>query len=81
MGLGLGPVGIAFFTWDYGIKHGDLQLLGVLAYAAPMISILLLVVAGEAQPSWTLAIACLAVVGGSALAGISRKRKVIDTAI
>ena len=74
LGLGLGPVGIAFFTWDYGIKHGNLQLLGVLAYAAPLISILLLVVAGEAQPSWVLAWACLAIVGGSALAGISRRR-------
>ena len=71
LGLGLGPVGIAFFTWDYGIKHGNLQLLGVLAYAAPLISVLLLVVAGEAQPDRALILACLAIVGGSALAGIS----------
>ncbi len=78
LGLGLGPVGIAFFTWDYGIKHGDLQLLGVLAYAAPMISVLLLLVAGDAQPSWTLAMACLAIVAGSAVAGISRKRRVVN---
>ncbi|MEH6473265.1 MAG: EamA family transporter [Halopseudomonas sp.] len=74
LGLGLGPVGIAFFTWDYGIKHGNLQLLGVLAYAAPLISVLLLVMAGDAEPSWALALACLAIIAGSALAGISRKR-------
>ncbi len=73
-GLGLGPVGIAFFTWDYGVKHGNLQLLGTLAYAAPLISVLLLVLAGEAEPSWTIAWACMAIVSGSALAGISRKR-------
>lgn len=77
LGLGLGPVGIAFFTWDYGIKHGNLQLLGVLAYAAPMISVLLLVAAGEARPDWSLALACLAIVGGSAMAGISRKPKIL----
>ena len=71
LGLGLGPVGIAFFTWDYGVKHGNLQLLGVLAYMAPLISVLLLVIAGEARPSYTLAISCLAIVGGSALAGVS----------
>lgn len=74
LGLGLGPVGIAFFTWDYGIKHGNLQLLGVLAYAAPLISVLLLVAAGEAQLSWALVWACIAIVCGSVLAGISRKK-------
>lgn len=70
LGLGLGPVGIAFFTWDYGVKHGNLQLLGVLAYAAPMISVLLLVAAGLAEPGSRLALACAAIVGGSAIAGI-----------
>ncbi len=74
LGLGLGPVGIAFFTWDYGIKHGNLQLLGVLAYAAPLISTLLLVLSGLAAPSWPLALAALAIVGGAGLAGIRRRR-------
>ncbi|MCW8886922.1 MAG: EamA family transporter [Motiliproteus sp.] len=81
LGLGLGPVGIAFFTWDHGVKHGNLQLLGVLAYAAPLISVLLLIVAGEAEPNWAMFWACIAIVGGSAVAGISRKswfsRKVV----
>jgi drug/metabolite transporter (DMT)-like permease len=73
LGLGIGPAGIAFVTWDYGVKNGNLQLLGVLAYGAPLISVLLLVLAGEAQPSWVLVWACMAIVGGSALAGISSK--------
>ena len=64
IGLGIGPVGIAFFTWDYGVKHGNLQLLGVLAYAAPLISTLLLVMTGLAEPGWILAIASLTIVGG-----------------
>src|SRR5208283_2419846 len=29
LGLGLGPVGLAFYVWDYGVKHGDIRLLGV----------------------------------------------------
>lgn len=70
LGLGIGPVGIAFFTWDYGVKHGDIQMLGVLAYSAPLISVLLLIVAGEAQPSWALVAACSVIVGGSVIAGI-----------
>ena len=24
VGLGLGPVGLAFYTWDFGVKHGDI---------------------------------------------------------
>lgn len=73
-GLGLGPVGIAFFTWDHGIKHGNLQLLGVLAYAAPLISVLLLVIAGVSDASDTLLAASLAIAAGSLLAGFTPRR-------
>lgn len=69
IGLGLGPVGIAFFTWDYGVKHGNLQLLGVLSYAAPLISVVVLILAGKAEPSLTILFACLAIVGGAFIAG------------
>lgn len=74
IGLGVGPVGIAFFTWDYGIKHGNLQLLGVLAYSAPLISALLLVLAGLAPADITLVLSCLAIVIGSLIAGYRRSQ-------
>ncbi|MFC6633205.1 DMT family transporter [Microbulbifer taiwanensis] len=70
VGLGLGPVGVAFYTWDYGIKRGDLRLLGVLAYGAPLVSTLLLVLWGYAESSWGLALSCLLIVGGALLAGM-----------
>lgn len=66
--LGLGPVGAAFFVWDHGTKHGDIQILGTLAYSAPLLSTLFLVLAGEAEPGWTLAWACLLIAGGALLA-------------
>lgn len=66
--MGLGPVGLAFYTWDHGVKHGDIQTLGVLAYGAPLISTLLLVALGLAAPSWLLAAACVLIVGGAVLA-------------
>jgi len=75
IGLGLGPVGLAFFTWDYGVKHGNLQLLGVLSYAAPLISVLLLILAGKAEPSLGVLFACLAIVGGAFIAGQANKIK------
>ena len=66
--LGLGPVGAAFFTWDIGMKKGDIQLLGVASYAAPLLSTLALVAAGVADASWTLVIAAVLITAGAALA-------------
>jgi drug/metabolite transporter (DMT)-like permease len=68
LALGLGPVGGAFFTWDIGVKHGDIQVLGALAYAAPLLSTVILVLTGWTAPSWSLAIACLLIVCGGLFA-------------
>ena len=66
--LGAGPVGAAFLLWDIGMKQGDTSLLGVLAYASPVMSTGLLVVLGLAAQTWTLAAACALMVGAAALA-------------
>jgi drug/metabolite transporter (DMT)-like permease len=68
VGLGLGPVGLAFFTWDVGMKKGDIQLLGVASYAAPLLSTLALIAAGRAEASATLLFAALLITGGAVLA-------------
>ncbi|MGR3436813.1 MAG: aromatic amino acid exporter YddG [Shimia sp.] len=68
LGLGLGPVGLAFLAWDVGVKRGDIQLLGTAAYAAPILSTLVLVAVGRADPTWTLGAACLLVTAGAAVA-------------
>ncbi len=68
LALGIGPVGAAFFTWDIGMKRGDIQLLGVASYAAPLLSTLALVAAGIAKPLWTIAVAAVLIAGGAALA-------------
>jgi drug/metabolite transporter (DMT)-like permease len=67
-GLGLFPVGAAFYAWDYGVKNGDIQILGAASYAAPLLSTLILTVFGFAEPSWRIALACLLVTGGAVLA-------------
>ena len=66
--LGLGPVGLAFFTWDVGMKRGDIQLLGVASYAAPLLSTLALIVAGRAEASALLILSAAMITGGAALA-------------
>ncbi|WP_323037521.1 DMT family transporter [Pararhodobacter sp.] len=68
LGLGLGPVGLAFYTWDIGVKGGDIQLLGTASYAAPLLSTLVLVVAGLASASLSLALAAALITGGAVLA-------------
>ncbi len=67
-GLGLFPVGAAFYAWDFGVKNGDIQILGAASYAAPLLSTLNLMLFGFAEPSWRIAIACALVTGGAVLA-------------
>ena len=69
--LGLGPVGLAFYVWDIGVKKGDIQLLGVASYAAPLLSTLALILAGFADPSWPLLGAAALITGGAALAAFA----------
>lgn len=67
-GLGLGPVGLAFFTWDIGVKRGDIQLLGTASYAAPLLSTLLLIATGLSQAGWVVIVAAAMIALGAALA-------------
>ena len=71
IGLGLGPVGLAFYVWDIGVKKGDIQLLGTSSYAAPLLSTLILVLFGVSAPTWSLAIAALLITAGALLAARS----------
>lgn len=66
--LGLGPVGLAFYVWDIGVKRGDIQLLGTASYAAPLLSTVVLVVFGIAAPTWALAVSALLITGGAVIA-------------
>lgn len=75
LGLGLGPVGAAFFVWDYGTKHGNIQVLGALAYAAPLLSTLILIAFGQGEATWQVGLACLLIVAGAVLASKEMLRR------
>ncbi|MCH2077085.1 MAG: DMT family transporter [Rhodobacteraceae bacterium] len=66
--LGLGPVGLAFFVWDIGVKRGDIKLLGVFSYAAPVLSTLVLIGAGLATPTLALLVATALITSGAVVA-------------
>lgn len=75
LALGLLPVGAAFYVWDVGMKRGDVQLLGSASYAAPLLSTLVLVAAGEARLTPVLVLAAALVTAGALLAGLPMLRR------
>lgn len=68
VGLGLMPVGAAFYAWDHGVKRGNIQVLGAASYAAPLLSTLVLIAAGAAEPTPAILAACLLITAGAVLA-------------
>ena len=68
LGLGLLPVGAAFYTWDLGVKRGDIMALGASSYASPLLSTLVLMLAGFAPYHWSIFVACLLITAGAVIA-------------
>jgi drug/metabolite transporter (DMT)-like permease len=66
--LGVGPVGVAFYAWDIGMKRGDIRVLGAASYATPLLSTGFLIMAGFAKLSAAIAIAAVLIAGGGLIA-------------
>jgi drug/metabolite transporter (DMT)-like permease len=66
--LGLFPLGLAFYAWDVGVKRGDIMVLGAASYSAPLLSTLVLLLAGFGTLHWSIAAACLLITAGALLA-------------
>ncbi len=67
--LGLGPLGLAFYLWDEGMKHGDMLRLGLASYATPLFSTLVLAALGLGTLSPMLVLAAALVTVGAVIAG------------
>lgn len=76
--LGLGPVGLAFLAWDHATKHGNLSLLGTLAYLTPVVSTALLILVGIAAPTIWLGLGAVLVMAGAVLASRSKQPRMAD---
>jgi len=74
-GLGIGPVGAAFYAWDVGMKHGDIRVLGAASYATPLLSTAFLILVGYAKPSATIGLAALLIAGGGLIAAKDMLRR------
>lgn len=63
--MGIGPFGLAFYTWDLALRYGDAKLVGALAYLTPVLSttgLILFVGEGVSTTTW---IAMVLIIGGA----------------
>jgi len=68
--LGIGPLGLAFYVWDYGMKNGNIKLLGTLSYIAPLLSSSLLIFFGQTQFSLRILVCCAFITAGSVISSM-----------
>jgi drug/metabolite transporter (DMT)-like permease len=68
IGLGTVPLGLGFYAWDWGCKHGDIMVLGALSYAAPLLSVIALLMSGYGTYHWSIAVGCALIVAGALIA-------------
>lgn len=66
--IGIGPYGLAFVAWAYGVRRGPARSVGLLAYAVPLVASALLIATGASEPGWPFAVGTAAVLSGVALA-------------
>jgi drug/metabolite transporter (DMT)-like permease len=65
--VGLGPMGLAFYTWDAALKRGDPRIIGSLAYLTPLLSSLVLILFGGQHFTWVSVAAMGCIISGAAV--------------
>ncbi len=78
--LGLGPMGLAFYTWDAALKRGDPRVIGSLAYLTPLLSTFNLVVAGGKPLTWATGAALALIMAGAVVGSYGGRRRTGGTA-
>lgn len=63
--LGVGPFGLAFYTWDLSLRWGDPRVIGALSYLTPIISTLGLVFFAGQELTETILLAMALIIGGA----------------
>lgn len=71
--MGLGPLGAAFFLWDRALKLGDPRQIGILSYATPVASTVLLVIVSGRPLTASVAAAAMLIIGAAVLGTRTRE--------
>lgn len=71
--LGLGPMGLSFYSWDYAIRYGDPRLIGTLTYLTPLLSICMMALVFPAITlTWIHLVALIMIISGVFLGKLFR---------
>lgn len=73
LAIGIGPLGLAFITWDYGNRHGNARVLTAASFMIPVLSTTVLVVMGQVPFGSNTLIACGLVMAGVMLVASRRQ--------
>lgn len=65
--FGLLSVTLSLYTWDYGMKYGQVRALVSLTYLTPLMTAFILIAIGAGQLTAAVAAACVLIVGGAFL--------------
>lgn len=65
--MGLGPLGAAFFFWDRALKTGDPRRIGILSYATPLGSTLVLIWVADRALTLSIVAAAVLIIGAAVL--------------
>jgi drug/metabolite transporter (DMT)-like permease len=71
--LGLGPLGLSFYLWDYALKTGNPQRVGLIAFLTPLISTALLLLVTGIPLSPLLAIAAVMIIAAALFGSRTKK--------
>ena len=63
--MGLGPLGGAFYLWDYALKNGKAQRIGLISFATPLLSTLFLLLSTGQIPTPLLLVSAALIVGAA----------------
>jgi drug/metabolite transporter (DMT)-like permease len=73
--IGVGPLGMAFYTWDAAIKLGDPKKIAALSYITPLLSTLILAASSQENSlTFSHLLAVLLIIAGAMLSQFSRAK-------
>lgn len=64
-GMGLGPLGAAFYLWDKALKLGDARHIGILSYLTPLASTVLLLLVSGRPLTASIALSAALIIGAA----------------
>lgn len=74
--LGLGPLGGAFYLWDFALKNGDPQRIGLLSFLTPLLSTTLLLLVTGRELTWLLFLSGVLIIGAAFFGNRTRVKDV-----